>query len=56
MSNMQRKWYRNILLQNYEFLFEQSLQQTRLLNLVMQLRKVCNHPDLFEAREVVSPF
>jgi SNF2 family DNA or RNA helicase len=22
----------------------------------MQLRKVCNHPDLFEARTIESPF
>ena len=22
----------------------------------MQLRKVCNHPDLFEARSIESPF
>jgi DNA helicase INO80 len=27
-----------------------------LLNAVMQLRKVCNHPQIFEPAEVVSPF
>jgi DNA helicase INO80 len=27
-----------------------------LMNLVMQFRKVCNHPDLFERAEVSSPF
>ncbi|CAM1502769.1 Fc.00g075450.m01.CDS01 [Cosmosporella sp. VM-42] len=27
-----------------------------LMNLVMQFRKVCNHPDLFERAEVTSPF
>ncbi|KAK2774024.1 putative DNA helicase ino80 [Emmonsiellopsis sp. PD_33] len=27
-----------------------------LMNLVMQFRKVCNHPDLFERAETVSPF
>mmetsp|Transcript_20713 Transcript_20713/g.61791 ORF Transcript_20713/g.61791 Transcript_20713/m.61791 type:complete len:1556 (-) Transcript_20713:252-4919(-) len=26
-----------------------------MMNIVMQLRKVCNHPDLFEPRSVVSP-
>ena len=26
------------------------------MNLVMQFRKVCNHPDLFERADVVSPF
>jgi len=27
-----------------------------VLNVLMQLRKVCNHPNLFEPRPVVSPF
>ncbi|EAR81720.2 SNF2 family amine-terminal protein, partial (macronuclear) [Tetrahymena thermophila SB210] len=27
-----------------------------LMNIVMQLKKVCNHPDLFEARTIESPF
>uniref|UniRef100_A0A914CQ86 Uncharacterized protein n=1 Tax=Acrobeloides nanus TaxID=290746 RepID=A0A914CQ86_9BILA len=27
-----------------------------VLNIVMQLRKCCNHPNLFETRPVVSPF
>ena len=27
-----------------------------LMNLVMQFRKVCNHPDLFKRRDVISPF
>ncbi|KAF2199308.1 helicase SWR1 [Delitschia confertaspora ATCC 74209] len=27
-----------------------------LMNLVMQFRKVCNHPDLFERKDVWSPF
>lgn len=29
---------------------------TTLMNLVMQFRKVCNHPDLFERAETSSPF
>ncbi|EEH06085.1 DNA ATP-dependent helicase [Histoplasma capsulatum G186AR] len=29
---------------------------TTLMNLVMQFRKVCNHPDLFERAETASPF
>lgn len=29
---------------------------SNLMNLVMQFRKVCNHPDLFERRDVKSPF
>ena len=27
-----------------------------IVNVLMQLRKVCNHPDLFEPRPIVSPF
>ncbi|XP_033124320.1 chromatin-remodeling ATPase INO80-like, partial [Anneissia japonica] len=35
-----------------------SMQTTTnsLMNLVMQFRKVCNHPELFERRETRSPF
>ena len=32
-----------------------SLGAKNLMNLVMQFRKVCNHPDLFERADVVSP-
>jgi E1A-binding protein p400 len=27
-----------------------------MMNVLMQLRKVCNHPDLFEQRSVESPW
>ncbi|UJR37799.1 hypothetical protein I4U23_030490 [Adineta vaga] len=27
-----------------------------IINILMQLRKVCNHPDLFESRPIISPF
>jgi SNF2 family DNA or RNA helicase len=27
-----------------------------IVNVLMQLRKVCNHPDLFEGRPIISPF
>ena len=30
--------------------------QSRLLNIVMQLRKCCNHPYLFEGQEPGPPF
>lgn len=33
-----------------------SSTDTSLMNLVMQFRKVCNHPDLFERADVKSPF
>jgi DNA helicase INO80 len=43
------------LLQTTHALSSQSQRESSLLNLVMQFRKVCNHPDLFERRDVVSP-
>ena len=27
-----------------------------VINVLMQLRKVCNHPNLFDPRPIVSPF
>lgn len=27
-----------------------------VINVLMQLRKVCNHPNLFEVRPILSPF
>lgn len=27
-----------------------------VINILMQLRKVCNHPNMFEPRPIVSPF
>lgn len=27
-----------------------------VINILMQLRKVCNHPDMFDPRPIVSPF
>ena len=27
-----------------------------VINILMQLRKVCNHPNLFEVRPIISPF
>ena len=28
----------------------------QMMNIIMYLRKVCNYPDLFEGREIRSPF
>ncbi|ELU04541.1 hypothetical protein CAPTEDRAFT_220290 [Capitella teleta] len=33
-----------------------SSSTSSLMNLVMQFRKVCNHPELFERREIRSPY
>lgn len=37
-------------------MFESKAKVESLMNLVMQFRKVCNHPELFERRPCLSPF
>ena len=63
LSPMQRDQYKNILKRDMDALYQSSgaaLQQnkSRLMNLVMQLRKCCNHPYLFEGVEdkTLPPF
>jgi SNF2 family DNA or RNA helicase len=34
----------------------QGLTSVNVINCLMQLRKVCNHPDLFEVRPIVTSF
>lgn len=51
MTEMQRELYKNILLRDFEAIQGQVKERSRLLNIVMQLRKVANHPYLFEGVE-----
>lgn len=44
------------LLQGLGSQSQSSSVTSSLMNLVMQFRKVCNHPELFERREAKSPF
>jgi SNF2 family DNA or RNA helicase len=56
MSPIQRKYYKLILTKNYEAL--QSRQgggHQSLLNIVMQLKKCCNHPYLLQAAQDEAP-
>lgn len=55
MSEMQKKWYRNLLSKDIEALHG-GAERTRLLNIVMQLRKCCNHPYLFQGAEPGPPY
>ena len=53
---MQREQYKNILKRDMDALYQSSgaaltANKSRLMNLVMQLRKCCNHPYLFEGAE-----
>ncbi|KAF3914445.1 hypothetical protein AA313_de0201114 [Arthrobotrys entomopaga] len=60
MSQMQIKQYRNILEKDIDALNGQGMgkreSKTRLLNIVMQLRKCCNHPYLFDGAEPGPPY
>lgn len=56
-QNLRRKISIDDLMQSSSTVASHSQSATsHLMNLVMQFRKVCNHPDLFEKREVKSPF
>jgi SWI/SNF-related matrix-associated actin-dependent regulator of chromatin subfamily A member 5 len=58
MSDMQVKWYQKILEKDIEAVNGAvgKREKTRLLNIVMQLRKCCNHPYLFEGAEPGPPY
>lgn len=60
MSEMQRKWYQNLLQKDIEVVNDvqgpAKSKVYRLQNIVMQLRKCCNHPYLFEGAEEGPPY
>ncbi|KAJ2437661.1 chromatin remodeling complex Adenosinetriphosphatase, partial [Coemansia sp. RSA 2337] len=56
---MQRTWYRRILERDIAAIngaVGKKEGKTRLLNIVMQLRKCCNHPYLFDGAEPGPPY
>ncbi|KAI0123487.1 SNF2 family N-terminal domain-containing protein [Xylariales sp. AK1849] len=62
LTYRQRAYYRNLRNQiSFMDLIEKATlgddqDSGTLMNLVMQFRKVCNHPDLFERADTTSPF
>lgn len=59
MTDMQVKWYQKILEKDIDAVNGaggKRESKTRLLNIVMQLRKCCNHPYLFEGAEPGPPY
>lgn len=58
MSDMQYRWYQKILEKDIDAVNGAvgKREKTRLLNIVMQLRKCCNHPYLFEGAEPGPPY
>ena len=56
LSDLQKTWYKNLLAKDIDVINSVSGPRVRLLNLVMQLRKVCNHPYLFQGAEPGPPY
>eukprot|EP00884_Botryococcus_braunii_P010359 jgi/Botrbrau1/19324/Bobra.0073s0055.1 len=55
MSEMQKKYYAALLQKDIEAV-NGGADRSRLLNIVMQLRKCCNHPYLFQGAEPGPPY
>ena len=54
LTDVQKKWYRAVLERNFEFLKvggAKSQNLPRLINIMMELRKTCNHPYLLTGAE-----
>ncbi|XP_056312442.1 SWI/SNF-related matrix-associated actin-dependent regulator of chromatin subfamily A member 5 [Danio aesculapii] len=57
LSKMQREWYTKILMKDIDILNSAGkMDKMRLLNVLMQLRKCCNHPYLFDGAEPGPPY
>ncbi|XJO76806.1 hypothetical protein BDV3_007283 [Batrachochytrium dendrobatidis] len=59
MSTMQRMWYKRLLEKDIDAVngaAGRKESKTRLQNIVMQLRKCCNHPYLFDGAEPGPPY
>ena len=59
LSPMQTEWYRKVLMRDLRALTGDSKAaagMTTVQNIVMHLRKVCNHPYLFDGAEPGPPF
>lgn len=60
MTDMQIQWYQKLLEKDLDAIngtdSRSGESKMRLLNVVMQLRKCCNHPYLFEGAEPGPPF
>jgi SWI/SNF-related matrix-associated actin-dependent regulator of chromatin subfamily A member 5 len=58
LTAMQRQWYTKILMKDIDLLNSTSnkTDRVRLLNIIMQLRKCCNHPYLFDGAEPGPPY
>jgi SWI/SNF-related matrix-associated actin-dependent regulator of chromatin subfamily A member 5 len=57
LSKMQREWYTKILMKDIDIVNGAGkTEKMRLQNILMQLRKCCNHPYLFDGAEPGPPY
>uniref|UniRef100_A0AC34Q1V0 Uncharacterized protein n=1 Tax=Panagrolaimus sp. JU765 TaxID=591449 RepID=A0AC34Q1V0_9BILA len=57
LSKMQREWYAKILLKDIDVVNSAgNVKKARLMNILMHLRKCCNHPYLFDTAEPGPPY
>ena len=56
LSKMQREIYTSILKKDIGLVNGAGLEKMRLQNILMQLRKCCNHPYLFAGAEPGPPY
>ncbi|RMX45752.1 hypothetical protein pdam_00004176 [Pocillopora damicornis] len=55
LSPVQKKYYKYILTRNFEALNTKGSHQVSLLNVMMELKKCCNHPYLFSSAALEAP-
>ncbi|XP_013135017.1 PREDICTED: chromatin-remodeling complex ATPase chain Iswi isoform X2 [Papilio polytes] len=57
LSKMQRDWYTKVLMKDIDVVNGAGkVEKMRLQNILMQLRKCCNHPYLFDGAEPGPPY
>lgn len=56
LTSMQRQLYKKILSNDIDAIIGNHTNRTQLLNITVQLRKVCNHPYLFPGIEPGPPY
>lgn len=57
LSKMQRDWYTKVLMKDIDIVNGAGkVEKMRLQNILMQLRKCCNHPYLFDGAEPGPPY
>ncbi|CAD6185955.1 unnamed protein product [Caenorhabditis auriculariae] len=57
LSKMQREWYTKVLMKDIDIINGAGkVEKARLMNILMHLRKACNHPYLFDGAEPGPPY